>query len=58
MITLNKRLARAPRHCIDYVVVHELCHFIHPNHSREYYDFLGMLMPDWKDRKRELEGRR
>lgn len=55
LITLNKRLIEAPRNCIEYVVMHELCHFIHPNHSKNFYAFLSMLMPDWKERKKELE---
>lgn len=55
IITLNKRLIEAPRNCIEYVVMHELCHFIHPNHSRQFYSFLTMLMPDWRQRKALLE---
>ena len=55
IITLNKRLLEAPRNCIEYVVMHEYCHFIHPNHSKHFYDFLAMLMPDWKERKEKLE---
>ena len=55
IITLNKRLLEAPRNCIDYVVVHEFCHFIHPNHSKQFYNFLSMLMPDWKERKKLLD---
>lgn len=55
VITLNKRLLEAPRNCIEYVVMHEFCHFIHPNHSKHFYGFLSMLMPDWKDRKKLLE---
>lgn len=55
IITLNKRLLEAPRHCIEYVVTHEFCHFIHPNHSKQYYAFLTMLMPDWRDRKKVLD---
>lgn len=55
IITLNKRLLEAPRSCIEYVVMHELCHFIHPNHSKQFYDFLTMIMPDWKDRKNKLD---
>ena len=55
IITLNKRLLEAPRNCIEYVVMHELCHFIHPNHSKNFYTFLTMLMPDWKERKKILD---
>lgn len=55
VITLNKRLLEAPRNCIEYVVMHEFCHFIHPNHSKHFYDFLSMLMPEWKERKKLLD---
>lgn len=55
VITLNKRLLEAPRNCIEYVVMHEFCHFIHPNHSKHFYAFLSMLMPDWKERKKLLD---
>lgn len=55
IITLNSKLIGFPRRCIEYVVLHEFAHFIHPNHSKKFYDFVGLLMPDWKDRKKELE---
>lgn len=55
IITLNKRLLEAPINCIEYVVMHELCHLIHPNHSKQFYSFLTMLMPDWKERKIYLD---
>ena len=55
IITLNKRLLESPRNCIEYVVMHELCHLIHPNHSKQFYSFLTMLMPDWKERKVYLD---
>lgn len=55
IVTLNKRLHEAPRNCIEYVVMHELCHFMHPNHSKYFYAFLSMLMPDWKERKQFLD---
>ena len=57
VITLNSKLIEAPRNCIEYVVLHEFTHFIHPNHSKKFYDFVAMLMPDWKERKMELEKR-
>lgn len=55
IITLNKRLLEATPNCIEYVVMHEFCHFIHPNHSKQFYAFLAMLMPDWKERKIALD---
>ena len=54
-ITLNKRLLEAPRNCIEYVMMHELCHLMYPNHSRQFYSFLTMLMPDWRERKAYLD---
>lgn len=55
IITLNKRLLCAPRGCIAYVVTHELCHLIHPNHSKAFYRLLEAMMPDWKERREALE---
>ena len=57
IITLNRKLLMKPRECIEYVMVHELCHFIHPNHSKEFYKFMEQFMPDWKERKGRLNGR-
>ncbi len=57
IITLNRKLLMKPRDCIEYVVVHELCHFIHPNHSKQFYGFMEQFMPDWKERKARLNGR-
>ena len=54
-MTLNLALIRAPRECIEYVVVHELCHLAHDNHSRDFYKFLSRKMPDWEERKDRLE---
>jgi predicted metal-dependent hydrolase len=55
IITLNKRLLGAPRHCIEYEITHEFCHFICSNHSKRFFELLTMLMPDWKERKKALD---
>lgn len=55
VITLNKQLLGAPRNCIEYVILHEFCHFIQPNHSKKFYNLITMLMPDWQERKRILD---
>ena len=55
MITLNRRLIEAPRHCIEHVVTHEFCHFIHPDHSKDFYALLGAEFPQWRSAKAELE---
>lgn len=54
-ITINSRLIEAPRHCIEYVMMHEFCHMIYPNHSKDFYLLLQVMMPDWKERKKKLE---
>lgn len=54
-LTLNTDLIRAQRDCIDYVVVHELCHLRCKDHGPKFYKTLEKLMPDWEKRKRRLE---
>lgn len=54
-ILLNSDLIKAPKYCIDYVVLHELLHFKYRNHDEEFYGFLTSLMPDWEKRKRILD---
>lgn len=55
VITFNTELIKAPTHCIDYVVLHELCHLVHEGHNAKFYHLLDVLMPDWKKRKERLE---
>lgn len=54
IITLNSRMIAAPKEAIEYVVLHEYAHFIHPNHSKDFYALVEQLMPDWKERKAML----
>lgn len=54
-IGLNVQLIKKDITCIDQVVLHEVAHFISPDHSSKFYAVLDKLMPDWKERKNDLE---
>ncbi|MGN6545275.1 MAG: M48 family metallopeptidase [Aureliella sp.] len=54
-ILLNLLLIQASPRCIDYVIMHELCHLIIHNHEPQFYRLLSRVMPDWQERKRKLE---
>lgn len=54
-LVLNPDLIRAPMDCIDYVVTHELCHLLVPNHGRQFLELQRLVMPDWERRKQRLE---
>ena len=54
-LTLNPELIKAPRECIEYVVIHELCHLLHHNHGPEFQRLLERSLPDWMKRKHKLE---
>ena len=55
VVTFNFYLIKARLPYIDYVVLHELVHFLYPNHSKHFYAFLSNHMPDWKERKIVLD---
>lgn len=54
-MTLNILLICAKPYCIKQVVYHELCHLVHPNHSRAFYEAFEFFVPDWKETKKLLE---
>jgi predicted metal-dependent hydrolase len=53
-VSLNTRLLLLPEPLIDYVIVHELCHIRHKNHSREFWSLVERYIPDWKERRKAL----
>ena len=54
-ILLNPHLIKAPKECIDYVIVHELCHLEEYNHSERFWRLLSTVMPNWREVKSRLD---
>ncbi len=54
-IILNPELIKAPKGCIEYVIIHELCHLVHHNHTQKFIDLQTKEMPDWEKWKTKLE---
>lgn len=54
-IILNPELIKAPKGCIEYVIVHELCHLIHYDHTQKFIDLQTKEMKDWEKWKTKLE---
>lgn len=54
-LTLNPFLIKAPIECVDYVLLHELCHLIEHNHSAKFFAMLDQHSPNWKRVKRDLD---
>jgi hypothetical protein len=54
-IILNPELIKAPKACIEYVIVHELCHLIHHDHTQKFLDLQTREMPEWEKWKNKLE---
>lgn len=57
VLTFARQLVEVPECCAEYVVVHEFSHFIHPDHSPRFHEFMTKIMPDWKQRKQLLNSR-
>lgn len=54
-VNLNYYLYKASAPCIEYVILHELIHFLYPHHNKDFYDVLTVHMPDWQERKKQLD---
>ena len=54
-LSLHPDLVRAPRECIDYVILHELCHLRERDHGQGFHRLLDRMLPDWERRKHRLE---
>jgi predicted metal-dependent hydrolase len=55
-IVLNPALVKAPRECVDYVLLHEMTHLLEHNHSPAFYRVLDRVMPEWRSVKLRLDG--
>ena len=53
-ICINVRLALYPPECLEYVVVHELCHLLERGHGPRFHQLMDTFMPDWKQRRAKL----
>lgn len=54
-ILLNPELIKAPKACIEYVIIHELCHLVHRDHTQAFFDLQQKEFPEWKKWKNRLE---
>lgn len=54
-IILNTELIKAPKGSIEYVIIHELCHLVHHNHTKAFQNLLTRMLPDWEKWKHRLE---
>ncbi len=56
-LNFNLRLLDMPDDCLNYVVVHELCHLWEPNHSKAFWARVEQAFPDWRRVRKELNAR-
>ena len=56
IVTLNTELIKKDIDLIDYVIVHELCHFFEPNHSKNFWALVSQAFPNYKEARKRLRG--
>ncbi len=56
IITLNTELLKRDIHLLDYVIIHEICHFYEANHSSKFWDHVSIYYPNYKLGRKELKG--
>jgi len=54
-VWLNLELAKRPMRCLEYILVHELTHFLEPYHNSRFAAYLDRLLPDWRSIEKELK---
>ena len=54
-IYINSRIAMANLEAIDYIIVHEFCHLVHMNHSKDFYNLVKEIIPNYKDSEKWLK---
>lgn len=54
-IILNPELIKTPKGCIEYVIIHELCHLVHHSHNQKFFDLQAKENPLWERWKKKLE---
>lgn len=54
-IILNPELIKTPKGCIEYVIIHELCHLVHHSHNQNFFDLQAKECPLWERWKKKLE---
>ncbi len=55
VINFNYRIIMAPLSIVDYLVVHEMCHLAHMNHSKSFWTLVGSILPDYKESREWLK---
>jgi predicted metal-dependent hydrolase len=53
-VWLNLELAKKPKHCLEYVLVHEMLHLLERHHNDRFIAYLNELIPQWRSYKEEL----